>query len=41
MMVLALFPAAASVLVWFRYPETAHLTLEEINPEDAAGPTSP
>ena len=26
MMVLALFPAAASVLVWFRYPETAHLT---------------
>lgn len=40
MMWLALFPAAASVLVWLRYPETAHLTLEEINPEDAASPTT-
>jgi len=30
-----LAPIAASVVVWRNYPETAHLELEEINPEDA------
>jgi MFS family permease len=30
-----LAPIAASVVVWRHYPETAHLELEEINPEDA------
>jgi hypothetical protein len=27
-------PVIASLVVWFRYPETAHLELEEINPAD-------
>ena len=35
MVTLLVFPVLASLLVWFRYPETAHLSLEEINPEDA------
>lgn len=30
MLWLVLGPALASVIVWFRYPETAHLSLEEI-----------
>jgi len=30
MMWLVLGPVVASVIVWFRYPETAHLSLEEI-----------
>lgn len=41
MLVLAVFPAVASLLVWMRYPETAHLSLEEINPEDATAAASP
>jgi MFS family permease len=31
---LAIGPAILAVLVLTRYPETAHLELEEINPED-------
>lgn len=27
-------PVIASLVVWFRYPETAHMELEEINPAD-------
>ena len=27
---LVLGPVVASLIVWFRYPETAHLSLEEI-----------
>jgi len=34
MMAFALAPVAASVLVWRRYPETAHLALEAITGED-------
>lgn len=34
MLWLALGPVAASLIVWFRYPETAHLELEDIVPED-------
>ena len=30
MMWLVLGPVIASAIVWFRYPETAHLSLEEI-----------
>lgn len=33
MMTFALAPVAASLLVWFRYPETAHMDLEEITGE--------
>jgi MFS family permease len=41
MLLLAVFPVLASVVVWWRYPETAHRTLEELNPEDApASPTT-
>ena len=36
MMWLVLGPAIASFIVWFRYPETAHLSLEEIT---SAAPT--
>ena len=35
MLVLAALPLVASFIVWTRYPETAHLTLEQINPGDA------
>lgn len=35
LLTLSLLPVLASVVVWMRYPETAHLTLEEINPQDA------
>lgn len=38
MLTLLVFPVLASVVVWMRYPETAHRALEDINPEDA--PTS-
>ena len=38
MVLLAVFPLLASVIVWWRYPETAHRTLEELNPEDAPAP---
>lgn len=31
MLLLALFPISASALVWWRYPETAHRELEDIN----------
>ena len=41
MLSLLVFPVIASVGVWLRYPETAHLTLEDINPEDAAGTPTP
>ena len=41
MLSLLVFPVIASVVVWLRYPETAHLTLEDINPEDAAGTPTP
>jgi MFS family permease len=34
--ILAIGPALLAVLVLLRYPETAHLALEDINPEDAA-----
>lgn len=34
MLWLALGPVVASLIVWFRYPETAHLELEDIVPED-------
>jgi putative MFS transporter len=37
MAVLAIGPAIVAVLVLTLYPETAHLELEEINPEDARG----
>ena len=35
MLWLVLGPVVASLIVWFRYPETAHKELEEINPTDA------
>ena len=41
MLTLLVFPVIASVVVWMRYPETAHLALEEINPVDAAASTNP
>ncbi|MEY4031939.1 MAG: hypothetical protein RL573_851, partial [Actinomycetota bacterium] len=34
MLTLLAFPVLASVVVWMRYPETAHRALEDINPED-------
>lgn len=34
MMVLVLGPLIASIVVWFRYPETAHLELEDITAEN-------
>jgi MFS family permease len=34
MAVLAIGPVAVSALVLAKYPETAHVTLEELNPED-------
>lgn len=34
MLVLVAGPLLASMIVWFRYPETAHLSLEDINVED-------
>ena len=40
MAALLVFPVLASVIVWTRYPETAHRTLEEINPEDAGPATA-
>ena len=40
MVTLLVFPVLASLLVWRRYPETAHMTLEEINPEDAGPATA-
>jgi len=39
MLTLLVFPVLASVVVWMRYPETAHRALEDINPEDAATST--
>jgi MFS family permease len=39
--VLAVGPALLAVLVLARYPETAHLELEEINPEDLSPGASP
>lgn len=39
MLTLLVFPVLASVVVWLRYPETAHLALEDINPEDAGTST--
>lgn len=41
MAILALGPAVVAVLVLTFYPETAHLELEEINPEDAPGGPPP
>jgi MFS family permease len=35
MMMFALGPVIVAVLVAAKYPETAHLELEDINPEDA------
>jgi MFS family permease len=35
MLVFASLSLVIAVLVWFRYPETAHRELEELNPEDA------
>lgn len=40
MLVLAVLPFLASIIVWTRYPETAHLTLEQINPADEGPATS-
>jgi len=37
---LAVGPAIVAVLIVVAYPETAHLELEDINPEDRAPPTS-
>ena len=37
---LLVFPVLASLIVWSRYPETAHMSLEEINPEDAGPATA-
>lgn len=34
MFLMALGPVVSSVIVWKRYPETAHLELEDINPGD-------
>jgi MFS family permease len=33
MMSLVTGPVIASIIVWFRYPETAHLELEDISPD--------
>ncbi|MGD9796526.1 MAG: MFS transporter [Acidimicrobiia bacterium] len=41
MAVLAVGPVALAVLVVTRYPETAGLELEELNPEDATAPVPP
>jgi MFS family permease len=41
MALLAVGPAILAVLVLAFYPETAHLELEEINPEDARRPPPP
>ena len=42
MALMAVGPAILFVLVLTRYPETAHHTLEELNPEDAdEGPGAP
>jgi MFS family permease len=43
MALLAIGPLAVAVMVAFGYPETAHLTLEQLNPEDERppGPDSP
>ncbi|MGE3619384.1 MAG: MFS transporter [Acidimicrobiia bacterium] len=38
--VLAAGPLLMAVLVRFAYPETAHVELEELNPEDRAGPAA-
>ena len=38
MLWLALGPVIASLIVWFRYPETAHLELEDIVPDDVSTP---
>jgi len=35
MLTFALGPVLVALLVAFKYPETAHLELEDINPEDA------
>ncbi|MSZ56227.1 MAG: MFS transporter [Actinobacteria bacterium] len=39
MLWLALGPIVASLIVWFRYPETAHLELEDIVPDDVDSAT--
>ena len=36
MLILAAGPVLVAVLVAVGYPETAHLTLEQLNPEDRA-----
>ena len=41
MVSLLVFPVIASLVVWTRYPETAHLSLEDINPGDAAAAPTP
>ena len=38
MMWLVLGPVVASLIVWFRYPETAHLSLEEITSSGTSSP---
>jgi hypothetical protein len=35
MMSLAMGPVLVAVLVFLKYPETAHRKLEELNPEDS------
>jgi MFS family permease len=40
MLWLALGPVIASLIVWFRYPETAHLELEDIVPDDVSSSTT-
>ena len=40
MLWLALGPVIASLIVWFRYPETAHLELEDIVPDDISTSTT-
>jgi MFS family permease len=40
MLWLALGPVVASLIVWFRYPETAHLELEDIVPDDVSTSTA-
>jgi len=41
MALLALGQVVAATVVWFTYPETAHRTLEELNPADAAHGEAP
>jgi hypothetical protein len=41
MALLALGQVVAATVVWFTYPETAHRTLEELNPTDAAHGEAP